>query len=153
MASSTYIQKIYANDELGSSVGEDSTQDSNRNQVEIFLAGENISAGALVSLDLSQATNGEKLFVIKEADGTDACPIGVAAVAISNGAKGEVVLKGIVEEAKVNGTVAVAVGDVLTLSSAGKLVKKTAAEEPQCAIALEASSSDATSRVFVCKVF
>lgn len=155
MASSNYIQKIFAADEVAGSVdlGQGSTQDSNKNQVEIFLASEAITAGALVSLDLSQTTNGEKLFIIALADATDACPVGVAVNAIAEGAKGEVVIKGIVEEALVNGTAPVAVGDALTLSTDGKLIKKTAAEEPQCAIALEASSSDATSRVFVCKNF
>ncbi len=52
MSSSDYIQKVFAADEIASSVdlGQDSTQDSNRNQVEIFVASEAIAAGALVSL-------------------------------------------------------------------------------------------------------
>ena len=154
MASSTYIQKLFANDELGGSLGEDSVQDSNRNQVEIFLAGEAISAGAAVSLDLSQATNGEKLFVIKEADSTDACPIGVAVNAIASGDKGEVVIKGIVEEALTKGDVAnIAVGDALSANTADGKLEKAAAAELHVAVALEATTADGTSRVYVVKNF
>jgi hypothetical protein len=156
MASSNYIQKIFAADEVAGSVdlGEGSTQDSNRNQVEIFLASEAITAGALVSLDLSQTTNGEKLFIIAEADATDACPVGVAVSAIAANAKGEVVIKGIVEEALTNGSATpIVVGDALTFSADGKLVKKAAANEPECAVALEAQAADGTSRVYVLKRF
>lgn len=154
MASSNYIQKIFSADELGGSLGEDSVQDSNRNNVEIFLAGETITAGALVSLDLSQSTNGEKLFVIKEADATDACPIGVCVDGAAQDAKCEVVIKGIVEEALTDGDpTAIAVGDALTLSVDGKLVKKAAANSPECAVALEAQAADGTSRVYIVKRF
>jgi len=55
MATNTLIQKLFGSDETG--VGEDSNAVSNRVVTEKFLASEAISAGACVSLDVSQASN------------------------------------------------------------------------------------------------
>ena len=164
MSSSDYIQKIFAADEIASSVdlGQSSTQDSNRNQVEIFVASEAIAAGALVSLDLAKANNGLRLLSVKEADGTDACPVGVAVTAALSGAKVEVVIKGIVEEAKTKGDVVnIAVGDALIVNTGGKLHAQAVNEggaatfnlKPTVAVALEATTADGTSRVYVMKNF
>ena len=165
MSSSDYIQKTYAADEIASStdLGQSSTQDSNRNQVEIFVAGETIAAGAAVSLDLSKANNGLRLLVIKELDATDACPVGICVDGAASGEKVEVVVKGIVESALVDGSSTnVAVGDALYFgSAAGKLEAQPIDEgasatfnlKAPCAVAIEATSADAASRVYVIKNF
>lgn len=151
MATNTLIQKLFAADESG--VGEDSNAVSSRVQHETFRAGETISAGATVSLDFSQTSNGERALVVKEADSADACPIGVydGSVEAASGSFIKVCIRGIVEEALVNGTVAVAVGDALAISADGKLVKRAAAEDALVAYAMEAISTDASARVFVVK--
>jgi len=172
MATSTLIQKLFGSDETG--VGEDSNAVSNRVQTEKFLASEAISVGATVSLDISQASNGQRAMVVAEADATDYCPVGVYAGS-ADAATGDfidVVLRGIVEEALVDGSgTAVVAGDRLYISTNGKLVKAPSYRSDQkegsggagagavtqqvhvVAIALEASSSDASSRVFVLKNF
>tara|TARA_R110000823_G_scaffold192118_1_gene323802 strand:+ start:7472 stop:7987 length:516 start_codon:yes stop_codon:yes gene_type:complete len=167
MATNTLIQKLFAVDETG--VGEDSTQDSNRQQIETFRCTEVISAGATVSLDLSQANNGLKALCVQEADGTDYIPIGVYASA-NDSAVGDFVditIRGIVEEALTNGSgVAIAVGDRLTYSTSGKLIAvpdfrtdlgdgtgtttgTVAQQSIVCAIAMEIQAGDGKSRVFV----
>lgn len=164
MSSSDYIQKVFSADEIASStdLGQSSTQDSNRNQVEIFIASEAISAGDLVSLDLAKANNGLRLLCVKVADGTDACPVGVAVAAAAADAKVEVVIKGIVEEAKTKGDVVnIAVGDALIVNTAGKLHAQAVDEggsanfnlKPSVAVALEATTADGTSRVYIMKNF
>jgi hypothetical protein len=75
MATSDLIQKLYASDETG--VGEDGVTQSNRRRIERFRASEVITAGATVSLDVSQASNGQKSFIIAEADASDYIPVGV----------------------------------------------------------------------------
>ena len=164
MSSSDYIQKVFSADEIASStdLGQSSTQDSNRNQIEIFVASEAISAGDLVSLDLAKANNGLRLLCVKVADATDACPVGVAVAAAAENDKVEVTIKGIVEEAKVKADVVnVAVGDGLYCNTAGKLHAEKVAEggsatfntKVAAAVALEASSADGTSRVYIIKNF
>ena len=170
MATSTLIQKLFGADESG--VGEDSNLVSNRIVTEKFRASEAISAGACVSLDVSAASNGERSMIVALADGSDYVPVGIASTEAS--AAGEyidVIIRGIVEEALVDGSgTSVAAGDRLAISTAGKLVKSTqfrtdlgdgtgtttgtvASPDLIVAIALEAQSSDATSRVFVLKNF
>ena len=99
---------------------------------------------------------------VKEADGTDACPVGVAVTAAVSGAKVEVVIKGIVEEAKTKGDViSIAVGDALIVNTGGKLHAQAVDEggaatfnlKPTVAVALEATTADGTSRVYVMKNF
>lgn len=165
MSSSDYIQKTYAADEIASStdLGQSSTQDSNRNQVEIFVASETIAAGAAVSLDLAKTNNGLRLLAVKEADATDCVPVGICVDGAAAGEKVEVVIKGIVEEAKVKAdSTNVAVGAALYFSSAaGKLSAQPIDEggsgtfnlKAPCAVAIEASSADGTSRVYVLKNF
>jgi len=172
MATSTLIQKLFGSDETG--VGEDSNAVSNRVQTEKFLAVEAITAGATVSLDVSQASNGQKAMIVAEADAADYIPVGIYA-GTTDAAIGDfidVILRGIVEEALVDGSgTAITAGDRLYVSTNGKLVKAPSYRSDQkegsggagagavtqqvhvVAIALEASSSDATSRVFVLKNF
>lgn len=139
MATNTLIQKLFASDETG--VGEDSNAVSNRQQIEKFRATEAITAGATVSLDVSQTSNGLRGLCVAEADGTDYVPVGVyqgynsmdeAAVIAGtktpqDAASGDfidIVLRGIVEKALTKGNVVnIAAGDRLTMSTDGKLVK------------------------------
>jgi len=164
MATNTLIQKLFGADESG--VGEDSNAVSNRVQHETFRAGEAITAGACVSLDVSASTNGERALIVFEADTADAVPVGVydSDVDAAAGDYIRVCVKGIVEEALTDGSgdTAIAVGDALIIGGAdGKLVPKIidvslAADynlKPTVAIAMEASSADATSRVLVIKNF
>jgi len=162
MATNTLIQKLFGADESG--VGEDSNAVSNRVQHETFRAGEAISAGACVSMDVSASSNGERAMIVFEADSTDAVPVGVydGSADAAEGDYIRVCIKGIVEEALVNGSgTTVAVGDALYISSAGKLAAQEIDEggaatlnlKPPVAIAMEASSSDGTSRVLVIKNF
>jgi hypothetical protein len=168
MATNTLIQKLFAVDETG--VGEDSTNDSNRQQIETFRCTEVISAGATVSLDLSQANNGLKALCVQEADATDYIPFGIYA-SDSDSAIGDFVditIRGIVEEALTDGSgTAIVAGDRLVVSTSGKLVQAPSYRSDQkegnggagigavtqqnliVAIAMEAQASDATSRVFV----
>lgn len=152
MATNTLIQKLFGADESG--VGEDSAAVSNRVQHETFRAGETITAGALVSLDFSQSTNGERCLVVKEADAADCVPIGIydGSADAASGDFIKVCIRGIVEEALTDGDPTnIAIGDLLTISVDGKLVKCAAHEDPPCAVAMEAQAADSTSRVFVLK--
>ena len=172
MATSTLIQKIFGADESG--VGEDSNLVSNRIQTEKFRCSEAIAAGATVSLDVSQSSNGERAMVVALADAADYVPVGVYAgsTAAASGDLIDVTLRGIVEEALTDGSgTAITAGDRLYVSTAGKLIKAPEYRSDQkegsggagagavtqqvhiVAIALEASSSDASSRVFVLKNF
>tara|TARA_R100000951_G_scaffold107797_2_gene103507 strand:- start:16259 stop:16774 length:516 start_codon:yes stop_codon:yes gene_type:complete len=169
MATNTLIQKLFASDET--SVGEDSNAVSNRIQVEKFRATEAISAGATVSLDVSQTSNGLRAMCVAEADATDYIPVGIYA-STDDAASGDfidIVLRGIVEEALTKGDVVnIAAGDRLTMSTDGKLIKVDSyrtdlgdgtgtttgavTQSPHVvAIAMEAQSADSTSRVFVLK--
>ena len=76
MATNTLIQKLFAVDEAG--VGEGSTLDSNRQQIETFRCGEAIAAGATVSLDVSQTSNGLRAMCVAAADADDYIPVGIA---------------------------------------------------------------------------
>jgi len=130
---------------------------SNRNQTETFLAGEDLAAGALVALDLSQ-TDADQLLFVKECDGTDVCPIGVCHDGASEGEKAVVTIKGIVEM-KVDGSATnIAAGNALFPSAtAGVAVAKTDATganiTPYAAVALEASTAAESISVYVCKNF
>jgi len=165
MATNTLIQKLFAVDEVG--VGEESTLDSNRQQIETFRCGEAIAAGATVSLDVSQASNGLRAMCVSEADAADYIPVGIAVSAGAIDSFIEITIRGIVEEAKVKGDVVnVSAGDALVISAAGKLEKAPSfrtdlgdgtgtttgtvlIQQTIVAIAMEAQTGDATSRVFV----
>jgi len=163
MATNRLIQKLFGADETG--VGEDSNLISNRRSVEKFRVNQNesIVAGDAVAFDMT-ATGGERLMCIRLANtGTTGAKvaIGVAAEPGSQGQFIDVVLCGIVEEAKVKGDVKnVAIGMPLAATGAdGKLhaisVTGGAEELPSqgVAIAMEASTADGTSRVLVCSPF
>ena len=173
MATSDLIQKLYASDETG--VGEDGVTQSNRRRIERFRVSEQITAGATVSLDVSQASNGQKAFIVAEADASDYIPVGVFDSSTDSddpSSAGDVyinvVTRGIVEEALTKGDVTnISAGDRLTFGTAGKLVQVQTFRSDQkegsggggagavaqpdlvVAIALEATSADATSRVYV----
>ena len=135
MATNTLIQKLFGADEVD--VGETDAGVSNRQQIETFRCSEAIAAGATVSLDVSQTSNGLRGMVVSEAEGET---------------KGDVV--------------GITAGDALVISSAGKLEKApsyrtdlgdgtgtttgTVLVQPVIvAIAMETTAADATSRVFV----
>ena len=182
MSSSKYIQRIFSADE--SSVGEGSIGISNRSVIEEFVASEAISAGATVSLDVSQSTDGEILLKVAEADGTDNVPVGIylgyeldqsddvasgdiTPVDAASGDRIKVLIRGIAVEALVDGSGDnISSGDKLTFSTDGKLVLVTqfrtdlgdgtgtttgtvAQPDQVVAIALEANTTDSTSKVLV----
>ena len=165
MATNTLIQKLFAVDEVG--VGEESTLDSNRQQIETFRCGEAIAAGATVSLDVSQTSNGLRALCVAEADAADYIPVGIAVNAGAVDSFIEVTIRGIVEEALTKGdVVGITAGDALVISAAGKLEKAPSfrtdlgdgtgvtagtllIQQTIVAIAMEAQAGDATSRVFV----
>lgn len=163
MATNRLIQKLFGADETG--VGEDSTAVSNRRQIETFRVSQNetIAAGDLLAFDMTQSVGVREQCVRLANTGTTGAEvaIGVAAVEGVQGDYIDVILCGIVEEAKVKGDVKnVAVGMPLAATGAdGKLhaisVTGNAEELPTqgVAIAMEAISSDATARVFVCSPF
>ena len=166
MATSTLIQKLFGSDET--SVGEDNNKFSNRIQVEKFRCSEVITAGATVSLDLSQTSNGLRAMVVAEADAADVVPIGIytggdSAADSASGDYIDVVTRGIVEEALVNGNTSnVDIGDALYISANGILVNQRVNEggsgdfnlKPAVAVAMEAVTADGgTARVYVLSQF
>lgn len=152
MATSTLIQYLETSgtDALTGAPASVGTAAMDRRQVETFLAGATIAAGAFVSLDASQADDANKaLFVVPcdSAAPAASCPVGVALAAASAGEKVEVVIRGVCE-ANVAG--AAAQGDVLTHSAvAGQAATIAAATDPQVAVALEASAAPAPTTVYV----
>ena len=161
MATNTILQSLNDSTEAAGITS------SNRRQSETFIASAAIAAGAVVSLDLSKSDNGDKALYVREAksdDATAACPIGVAVNDAEAAENVEIIIRGVVEEAKVKGDVVnVAVGDALVATGVlGKLhaqrflIASDGAgavtflnSRAPVAIALEAISSDATARVFV----
>jgi precorrin-2 methylase len=122
MATNTLLQKLFAVDETG--VGETDAGVSNRQQIETFRCSEAIAAGATVSLDVSQTSNGLRGMVVSEADAADYIPVGIAVSAGAEDSFIEVTIRGIVEEALTKGdVVGITAGDALVISSAGKLEK------------------------------
>jgi hypothetical protein len=165
MATNTLIQKLFGADEVD--VGETDAGVSNRQQIETFRCSEAIAAGATVSLDVSQTSNGLRGMVVSEADAADFIPVGIAVSAGVLDGYIDVTIRGIVEEALTKGdVVGITAGDALVISSAGKLEKApsyrtdlgdgtgtttgTVLVQPVIvAIAMETTAADATSRVFV----
>lgn len=169
MATSTLIQKLFGADEIASSddLGQSSTQVSNRQQIEKFHCSEAITAGAAVALDVSQANNGLRSLVVAEADSTDYVIVGIytggedAADAEAD-TDIDVVIRGIVEEALVDGSASsITAGDALFVGANGKLVSQEVDEDGSAdfflkapaAIAMEDSTADETARVYVIKNF
>ena len=121
MSSVRYINKVYASDE--SSVGEDSATQSARQVLEVFRAGEAISAGDAVCFDLSQSTIAQMFAIVKKLDAGAANTsvfCGIAAESADEDAYVKVVVEGLAPDANVDG--ATAKGDYLVLSAtAGRL--------------------------------
>ena len=165
MATNTLLQKLFAVDETG--VGETDAGVTNRQQIETFRCSEAIAAGATVSLDVSQTSNGLRGMVVSEADAADYIPVGIAVSAGAEDSFIEVTIRGIVEEALTKGdVVGITAGDALVISSAGKLEKAPSyrtdlgdgtgvtagtllIQQTIVAIAMEAQAADGSSRVFV----
>ena len=146
MATNTILQSLNTS-ALGAGV-----TSSNRQVTETFIASGNISAGSTVVLDLTQADNSDKALFVSEGVAAGV-PVGVVEIDYALGEDVTVIIRGYVEDAKVDGnSAAVLVGDALTPAAAGKLVKAGAADAV-VAFAAEASSADATSAIFVIKNF
>ena len=97
MATNTLIQKLYGKDETG--VGEGEASQSNRRQVETFIASAAIVAGDVLAFDLSQTSDGLKMMRVIKADtdvATSKCFVGVALeAAAAEGDRVDVCLQGI----------------------------------------------------------
>ena len=97
MATNTLIQKLYGKDESG--VGEGEASQSNRRQIETFIASAAIVAGDAVAFDLSQTSDGLKTMRVLKADtdaATSKCFVGVALeAAAAEGDRVDVCIAGI----------------------------------------------------------
>lgn len=154
MATSTLVQFL--------AEGE-GTDTSARRQVQTFIAAEAIAANDAVSLDLSQAIDGDKSLKVVKADTgttTDRCFVGIALAGVASGERVDVCIAGICE-ANVNGSTAA--GSILQIgSTAGQLDVRTVAVDeggsatfnlyPIAAIASEADTGNVAT-VFVFKQF
>jgi len=162
MASNTLIQYLeetrYSALPGGSSV-DVGTEVSDRRQTEIFKAGADLTIGDVVSLDVSQSTDGKIALYVVPAD-TDAtttvCPVGVvvgkaqdvgsSATTVESGELALVCVRGVCEALCAPCTQ----GDVLTITSgAGVLDTIAAATSPQVAIALETVAVQGLATVYV----
>lgn len=154
MATNTIIQYL----ESGNGVAT-----SHRSQVETFIAAETIAANDLVSLDLSQAIDGDKSLKITKADtgtATDTCAIGFALNGGAAGDKIDVTVAGIHISANVDGAT-VAGSRLIVGSTAGRAGiaadineggAATIVQRPLIAIAAEADTANVAT-VFVIKQF
>jgi hypothetical protein len=153
MATSTLIQYLNTTDAVtGADLG---TGPSAKIQLETFRAGSvAIAAGKLVSLDLSQTSDGAKLLTVVPADLSGANTLGVIGVATTAAAAGALVtvmLRGITNVAADAGIVA---GDALSVSAtgagatAGFVAKRAAADLYPCVgVALEATGATVAGQV------
>jgi len=127
----------------------------NRSQVETFLASEAIASGDLVSMDLSQAIDGDKALYVSKADtgtATDTCAIGFALNSASLGEKVDVTIAGIHVSANVDGAT-VAGSKLCAGATAGRAsVYVNTDVLPIVAIACEADTANVAT-VFVLKQF
>lgn len=152
MATSTLIQYLET-ERYGSLPGSGAeatgTETLNRRQTETFIAASAVVAGDVVSLDASQAADGDKAIKVRKGDtgSTDAvCAVGVALASAGAGEKVEVCVRGVCEA----NTAAHAKGDVLTLTAtAGRLGTIAAATAPQVAVSLDGAAGPGLSTVFV----
>lgn len=156
MATSTLIQYLETSqvDGFGAAVAVGSAT-MNRRQTEIFLAGEAVLIGDCVSLDLSQAADGDKAVHIVKADSgtaTDRCPVGVVLRSAENdgslaaGSRIEVVVRGVCEA----NVAAHAAGDVLGMTAVpGQLDTVAAATDAQVAIGIDGAGAPGLATVYV----
>ena len=142
MATNTLIQKLYGADESG--VGETGFTQSNRRQIETFIASATITAGQVVGADLTK-TAGARLQFVKPvaivANG-NGLAIGVALKGAAAGERVDVVVAGYCEKVNCHG--AVVSGNMLTagLGSIGMVDGRTNTDiAPAFGIALEASAA------------
>lgn len=162
MAQNTLLQYL-DNDAGGAGV-----TSSNRRTTEIFLAGETVVVGDVVSLDLAQSSDGDKGLIIVKADtgtATDTMAVGVVlrsaepTGALTIGSRIEVVTRGLVT-ANVDGAT-VAGSRLIVGSTAGRLAiaadivesgSATVAQRPIIAIAAEADTAN-LAKVYVLATF
>ena len=135
--------------------------ESNRRQVETFIASGAITEAELLSFDLSKADDLKTLYVVP-ADLSDGARLGVVGVALNSavdGGKVECLLCGVTY---VNADAGIAAGDALSVSatgsgtSAGFVMKRAAGDLYTCVgVALEASAATKAGQVkaLIYKVF
>jgi len=113
MATNTLLQRLPTPGESFTDLNE-----SNRRQVETFIASEAILANQAVCFDMAKANDAEKVVFVKVANTTaaTACCIGIAREAAAIGARVEVVISGITEFISSGGATA---GDSLSVSTTG----------------------------------
>ena len=119
--------------------------------VDVVLArnksGGTVAEGAVVILDQTYTTASEVCFTTTTG-ADDKRVLGMAMASIANGAVGKILKGGFTAKLKVNGTVDIAVGDLLsTYTSAGIAAKATAGKGGAFAMALEAYTNNDSSGV------
>lgn len=150
MATNTLLQRLDpAADTTGSSVAA-----SHRRQVEDFLAGGAITAGAWVSLDYSKTGADRALYVRVEDTSGGAVAIGVPVVGVAleaaaSGDRVRVVVAGYVENAQVATGSTENLALALDTTNSGRATIADAANVNICGVALE----DATDNKADCWVF
>lgn len=131
MATNTLIQKLYGADESG--VGEDSASQSNRRQVETFIAKTAIDLGAPVGFDFAGPPSSGELIgkVVETNTGTAATVscIGVALNAAAAGARVDVCISGVCEARLATGLTA---GARLKANNADYFAEYTNSETVPC---------------------
>lgn len=168
MATSTLIQKLdgtafESSTTVPGSYTLVSTPDvSNRRQVETFIASAAITANKLLSFDLSQALDSDKVLNVVHADLSGANTLGVVGVSLNSAAIGEKVECLLCGITFVSADPGIAAGDALSVSStgagatAGFVVKRAAGDLYTCVgVALEATGATLANKVkaLIYKVF
>jgi hypothetical protein len=113
MATNTLLQRLPTPGEAFTDLNE-----SNRRQIETFIAGEAIAINQAVCFDMSKANDAEKVVFVKVANTTAAtsCCIGIAREAAAANARVDVIIGGITEFVASGSVTA---GDSLSVSTAG----------------------------------
>lgn len=117
MATNNLLQRLPMVDDIAFT----ELDESNRRQVETFIASEAIPANSAVCFDMAKSNAAEKVLYVKKATNAPAlsCCIGTAVAATASGARVEVVISGIAQFIANGGITA---GDSLAVSTvAGSL--------------------------------
>ena len=155
MATNTLIQKLYASDESG--VGEDSGSQSNRRQVETFIAKAAIALGAPVGFDFTGPPSsgvlvGKVIETNTGAAATVSC-VGVALNAAAAGERVDVCISGVCEARL---AASLSAGDRLKATNANHFAEYTNSETVPCiaySVDGNAGSAGDMSTVVVIKQF
>lgn len=149
MATATTLQSLNTDSDFG---GVSAVDASNRRVIEYFVAGETLTPGDSVSLNLAATADSDKGLVVVKTDtgtATDTCPVGVVLresgagtlPTYAQGAAVPVVVRGLVY-ANVDGTT-VAGNMLVPGATAGQLAVATASSiGPTVAVAAEADTSN-----------